>query len=59
MTLTVKLTTPLLFEYLALPELEQGRWDYILKHSGPINPHPKSRDIIVDRNVYNTAMTLR
>lgn len=55
---TVKVTTPYLFEYLAMSESEQKRWSYIMKHCSYINPHAQTRDVLIDADHYALAMRM-
>ena len=55
---TVKVSIPYLFEYLAMSEVEQKRWGYIMEHYSYINPHAQTRDVIIDADHYALAMRM-
>lgn len=55
---TVKVSIPYLFEYLAMSEVEQKRWSYIMEHCSYINPHAQTRDVIINADHYAFAMRM-
>ena len=57
-TPAIKVTLPFLFEYLAMSEIEQKRWSYIMDHCSYINPHSQTRDVLIDEDHYALAMRM-